>query len=103
MSVKWEEVRNAGRKFYAPSVEICGRTVVVTGKSIRAAQIKDEEVMEGTIVEDPEAFIGRLKKSELKADLFTFAQKTPEITPKYDYNWAWENWAVTPTTSFKGW
>src|SRR5258708_2389678 len=87
MSVKLEEVRSAGKKFYVPSAEICGRTVVVTGKSIRAAQVKDEEVVEGAIVEDPEVFINRLKKSELKADLFTFAQKPPATTPKYDYHW----------------
>ena len=87
----------------SPSAEICGRTVVVTGKSIRAAQVKDEEVVEGAIVEDPEVFINRLKKSELKADLFTFAQKPPATTPKYDYHWEWENWAITPTTSFKDW
>lgn len=103
ITVKLEEVRNAGRKFYAPSAEICGRTVVVTGKLIRAARVKDEEVLEGTTVEDPEIFINELKKSELKADLFTFAQKPPHTAPKYDYHKAWENWAVTPTTSFKDW
>ena len=26
-----------------------------------------------------------------------------QITPKYDYHWEWENWAATPTTSFKDW
>jgi hypothetical protein len=103
MSVKLEEVRSAGKKFYVPSAEICGRTVVVTGKSIRAAQVKDEEVVEGAIIEDPEVFINTLKKSELKADLFTFAQKPPATTPKYDYHWEWENWAITATSSFKDW
>jgi hypothetical protein len=100
---KLEEVRFAGKTFYVPSAEICSRTVVVTGQWIRTAQIKDEEVVEGVTVEDPESFIAKLRESELKADIFTFAQRPPEITPKYDYHWDWDNWAAVRTTCFKDW
>jgi len=103
LNAKLEEVRSAGKAFYVPSVVICGRTVVVTGKRIRMAQVKDEEVMEGVTVAAPETFIAKLKESELKADVFTFAQRPPEITPKYGYHLEWENWAVAPTTSFNEW
>jgi hypothetical protein len=103
LNAKLEEVRSAGKAFYVPSVVICGRTVVVTGKRIRMAQVKDEELVEGVIVEDPELFLAKLKESELKADFFTFAQRPPAITPKYGYHLEWDNWAVTPTTSFKAW
>jgi hypothetical protein len=103
LNSKLEEVRSAGQVFHVPSAVICGRTVVVTGKGVKTAQVKDEEVVEGVIVEDPAAFIAKLKQSGVKADLFTFAQKPPEIRPRYDYHWEWENWAVTPTTSFKNW
>ena len=65
-----------------PSAEICGRTVVVTGKWIRIAEVKDEDVVEGVIVEDPDSFITKLRESELQADVFTFAQRPPEITAK---------------------
>ena len=102
-NAKLEEIRIAGKTFYVPSAEICGRTVVVTGKWIRTAQVKDEEVVEGVTVEDPDSFITKLKESKLKADVFTFAQRPPEITPKYDYHWEWDNWAAIPTTSFKDW
>ena len=84
-------------------LEICGHTVVVTGNWIKTAEIRDEQVVEGTSVEDPELFITRLKESELKADVFTFTQRPPEITPKYDYHFEWDNWAVISTTSFKDW
>jgi hypothetical protein len=103
LNAKLEEVRSAGKAFYVPSVVICGRTVVVTGKRIRMAQVKDEEVVEGVTVAAPETFIAKLKESELKADVFTFAQRPPEITRKYDYHLEWENWAVAPTTSFNEW
>src|SRR5213079_1488093 len=102
-NAKLEEVRFAGKTFYVPSAEICRRTVVVTGKWIRTAQVKDEGVVEGVIVADPESFITKLKESELKADVFTFAQRPPETTPKYDYRFEWDNWAALRTTSFKDW
>ena len=103
LNAKLEEVRSAGKAFYVPSVVICGRTVVVTGKRIRMAQVKDEETVEGVTVAVPETFIAKLKESELKADVFTFTQRPPEITPKYDYHLEWENWAVAPTKSFDEW
>ena len=102
-SAKLEEIRAAGKTFYVPSAEICGRTVVVTGKWIRTAAVKDEEVAEGVTVVDPDSFITKLKKSGLQADVFTFAQRPPETTPRYDYHWEWDNWAAIATASFKDW
>jgi hypothetical protein len=98
-----EEIRVAGKTFRVPSAVICGRTVLVTGKRIRTAQVKDEAVVEGMIIEDPSSFITKLKESDLQADVFTFAQRPPEITPKYDYHWEWDNWAAIPTSCFKDW
>ena len=100
-NVKLEQIRIAGKTFDVPSTEICGRTVVVTGKWIRTAEVKDEAVVQGLSVAEPDSFITKLKESELKADVFTFAQRPPEITPRYDYHWECENWAAIPTTSFK--
>lgn len=102
-NTKLAEIRIAGKTFYVPSAEICGRTVVITEKWIRTAQVRDEDVVEGPIVEDPAAFITKLRESKLKADVFTFAQKPPEITPKYHYHWEFDNWAAIPTTRFKEW
>src|SRR5438105_15865808 len=98
-----KEIRISGRTLYVPSAEICGRTVVVTGRWIRTARVRDEDVMEGVTVEDPDLFLTKLKESNLKADVFTFAQRPPEITPKYDYHFEWDNWAAVPTTCFKDW
>lgn len=97
------EIRSSGKTLYVPSMDVCGRTVVVTGNRIRTAEISDEQVVEGTSVEDPELFIARLKESELKPDIFTFTQRPPETAPKHDYHFDWDNWAVIPTTSYKEW
>jgi hypothetical protein len=97
------EIRIAGRTLYVPSAEICGRTVVVTGKCLRRASVKDEDLVEGEIVEDPVAFLDELRGSPLRADVLTFSQKIPEITPKYAYHFQWDNWAVVRITSFADW
>ena len=102
-NTKLEEIRIAGKTLYVPSTDICGRTVVVTGKWIRTAQIKDEDVVEGVTVEAPDSFIIKLKESNLKADVFTFAQRPTDVTPKFDYYSEWDNWAAMPTTCFKDW
>jgi hypothetical protein len=102
-NAKLEEIRVSGKTFHVPSAEICGRTVVVTGKKIRIAQVKDEGVVEGEPVEAPELFVTQLRKSGLKADFFTFAQRPPDTTPRYNYHWGWDNWAEIPTACFKRW
>jgi hypothetical protein len=102
-NVDLSEIRIAGKTLQVPSVEICGRTVVTRGKRIKTAQIKDEQVVEGVSVEDPESFIARIKQSGLNADIFTFTQRSPEGAPKHDYHFEWDNWAAIATTSFKNW
>jgi hypothetical protein len=102
-TAKLEEIRICGKTFHVPAAVVCGRTVVVTGKWIRIAEVKDEAVVQGLIVEKPDSFITKLKESKLQADVFTFAQRPPEITPKYDYHCEWDNWAAIPTTCFKEW
>jgi hypothetical protein len=103
MNVAQEEIRIAGKTLYVPSAEICGRTVVVTGRTLRTAAVKDEELVEDQIVEDPSAFVLQLKKSGLRADLFTFGQKLPDTAPKYRYKFEWDNWAAMPITTFQNW
>ena len=103
MTLEKTEIRRKGKTFRVPSARISDRTVIATGRWIKIAAINDEDVVEGVIVEDPGSFITRLKESRLNADVFTFAQRPPEIAPKYDYHWEWDDWAVIPTCSFKDW
>jgi hypothetical protein len=97
------EIRIAGKTMFVPSVDVCGRTVVVTGGWLRMAAVKDEELVEKEIVENPSDFIQQLKKTRLRADIFSFAQKLPEIAPKHQYDFEWDNWAVIPITCFTDW
>jgi hypothetical protein len=97
------EIRVAGKTVYVPSAKIFDRTIVVTGKWLRIAAVNDEQLVEGEIIGNPGVFVAKLKKSRLRADVLTFAQKLPDAEPKHRYYFEWDNWAATPTTSFSDW
>jgi hypothetical protein len=67
------------------------------------AAVRDEELVEGDTAGDAEAFILRLRESGLKADLFTFAQRLPDVKPKHGYHFEWENATAIPITSCAHW
>jgi hypothetical protein len=77
--------------------------VIVTGKWIKTAALRDEEVMEGEPVKNPAAFITALTKDGLKADVLTFYQRPPDVTPKFNCHFEWDNYAVVDTTTFEAW
>jgi hypothetical protein len=103
MKTQQAEIRIAGKTLYVPSAEICGRTVVVTGNWLRLAAVKDEDLVEGEVVQDPLLFLDKMRESNVRADVLTFAQKIPETVPKYAYHFQWDNWAVVPITTFDDW
>jgi hypothetical protein len=97
------EVEFKGKRFVLPSVQIEERTVVKTGKLLKVATVRHEELVEGDTVTDPESFVSQLKKSGLGADFFTFAQRLPDVTARYSYLTEWENVAAIPITGYAHW
>jgi len=96
-------IRIRGKNITVPSTEIEGRTVIVTGKVLKVAEVFDEELVEGEAVSNPSTFIATLQASRLKADLFTFAQRPLETVPKFNEVFEWDNWAIASTLSFQNW
>lgn len=86
-----------------PSDQVEGRTIVVLGDLLKVARIKDEELVEGELFEHPEAFLARLRQSGLRADLFTFAERPPQLARRYSFQTEWDNWAVLPISKFADW
>jgi len=103
MAVNFSEIRMKGKNTRVPSAVIDGRTMIVTGKWIKTAAIRDEQAVEGEPMEDPATFIKALAKSELKADVLTFFQRPPDVTPKFKYHVEWDNYAAVPVTTFQDW
>jgi hypothetical protein len=92
-----------GKNATVSSAEVAGQRVILRGNVFKIAQIFDEELVEGEAVPDPCSFVATLRASSLNADLFTFAQRPPATTPKYNEPFEWDNWAVTSTASFQDW
>jgi hypothetical protein len=103
MAVTYVETRVKGKNFQVPAAEIEGRTVIVRGRWFKIASVRDEDVTEGELVRDPEAFVADLRKSGLVADILTFFQRLPDVKPKFSYHMELENYAVVPITTFEAW
>jgi hypothetical protein len=103
MSTGHTEIRVKGKAVPVPSAEIDGRIVITTGKWLKIAAVREEELVDGDTVVNPNSFFSGLKESGLKADLFTFAQRLPAKTLKYSYPAEWGNAAVIPITNFSHW
>jgi hypothetical protein len=97
------EIRVKGKTTFVPSVEIDGRTVIATGKWLKIAEVRHEDLVEGDTVEDLDSFVSGLKKSRLKADVFTFAQRVPDSAPKHSCRTEWENAAAILISTFSQW
>lgn len=81
-------------------LEICGRDIRTGGRLIRIAFLDGEGYQ---FLEDPEAALGALRKSEARIDIFTFIQKLSDASPKYSYPMEWDNMAVLPVSTFDNW
>lgn len=97
------EIHVKGRPVRVPSVQIDETTVIATGKWLKIAAVRDEDLVEGETVTDPYSFIDGLAESGLEADILTFAQRLPDATPRYKYHMEWDNVAVIPVSTFSEW
>jgi hypothetical protein len=103
MAVTFVETRVRGKAARVPAAEIEGRTILVKGRWIKRASIRDEDLVEGELVGNPAAFIAELKRSGLQADVLTFFQRPPDVKPRFPYDVEWENYAVVPVTTYEAW
>jgi hypothetical protein len=97
------DLQARGKNGYVPATVINGHTVVVTGKWLKCASVKDEDLADAQTFDHPEIYINALKMSALKSDFFTFAQKPPDLHPRHPYMVEWDNAAVVPITTYADW
>src|SRR5438477_2885442 len=97
------EIRVQGKDVNVPSIRIRDRTVIAVGEWLKVASIHDEFFVEGEIVTEPNEFIEELKCWNVKPNLFTFAQKLSDLTPRFGFYFEWENFAVIPITTYENW
>jgi hypothetical protein len=99
------EIAVKGKWFRVPALSVGGKYIVVKGNWLRVAYVNNEQWLE-TEVEDPALCAKMLKGQEaggIRADLFTFCQKLPAVTPKHSYHLEWDSMAAVRVTSYRDW
>ncbi len=81
-------------------MEVYGKEIRARGGLIRIAFLDGEGYQ---FLEDPAAAVEALRKSGIRANLFTFIQKLSETSPKYNYTMEWDNMATLRVSSFDHW
>lgn len=92
-----------GKRKNVPAWQIGDVTVVKQGRFLKTAAIFDEYWLERDTLPNPEMVIAELREKEDKPDLFTFAQRVPEVEPKFNYYLEWDNVAVLPVSTYEHW
>ena len=90
----------AARSARALLLKVGGREIQVDGGLLRIARLAADKF---DSVDDPEATLEALRASGIRIDLFTFMQKLPDTSPKYDYPMEWDNVAALRVSTFDQW
>jgi hypothetical protein len=100
------EISVRGKWILVPALEFEGKMIVMRGTWIKLAVVHDEELLDSELG-NPEACAERLRQLRstpgLRTDIFTFTQKLPDTTPRYDYPLELDSVAAVRTSSFKDW
>lgn len=81
-------------------ITVCGKEIRVQGRLVRIGRLEGDLYH---FLEDAEPMLEALRKCGTRIDLFTFMQRLPETSPKYNYPMEWDNLAALPITSFEHW
>ena len=81
-------------------MKVCGEDIRVEGRLIRIARLEADSY---EFLEDPPTAIASLREANARIDLFTFMQRLPETTPRFDYPLEWDNVAAVPVSTFEQW
>jgi hypothetical protein len=82
------------------NIKVGDREIRIDGRVLRIGRLEADGYF---IVDEPKPLMDALRQSGSRIDLFTFMQRLPETTPKYDYPMEWDNLAVLPVTTFDHW
>lgn len=97
----WKETLVKGQPTRIECLDILGQTYSISRGLLTIVALEDEWYED---VRDPAAAIEAMRSCpDIKADVFTFWQRLPEVQPRYPYPVEWQEIAVLPVTSFDQW
>jgi hypothetical protein len=97
------EISVRGQRARVPAIRVNDVEVLVTGRCLRMAMVRDEDYFEGVPVENPEEFFAEFRRQGGQADIFSFAQRIPDIVQRYDYPVYWDNAAAISLAGYEAW
>ncbi|MGO9863401.1 MAG: GNAT family N-acetyltransferase [Terriglobales bacterium] len=102
--MEYVEIAVAGANVKVPSAHINGKLVIVTGRWLRVAAVKDEDWQEGEVALAPDDILANVPQlKNLGADIFTFSQKPSDPTPRFPFFHELDNVAAIRITSYSDW
>jgi hypothetical protein len=81
-------------------ITVHDKQIRIEGRLLRTAKLEAEGYQ---FLEDPGPVIEELRNQRERVDLFTFTQRLPETSPKYNYPMEWHNFAALRVISFEDW
>lgn len=92
-----------GKDIVVPALKVNDAIIAVTGKILRIAWIYDEVWLDSRNLPNPVEIVDTLRCSKNPSDIFTFAQRLPDVAPRYPYRFEWENVAAARIESYSSW
>jgi hypothetical protein len=103
MNIVYSELSIRGKTVSVPSAQVEGRAVVVSGRKLKMAAVRDEEWIEAPPIGDIPAFIEALRASGLRADIFSCDVASPDQVAEAGARIEPDNVAIIDTRDFKRW
>jgi hypothetical protein len=100
IAITKEFIYDRGRPVPVTGVHIGGKCLVVQGRFVTVARLKDEWYED---VGDPEVIIDALKACSPRPDIFTFWQRLPDTEPIHSYYHESEALSALPLKDFEHW
>jgi hypothetical protein len=79
---------------------VCGRDIQVQGRLVRIARLDGDKYK---FLDNPEPLVDALRRSHERVDIFTFMQKLPDVSQKFNYPMELDNLAVLRVSTFEDW
>jgi hypothetical protein len=97
------EIRYRGKDLLVPGLNVGEHTFVVTGRWIKVAMVRDEQVACGDPCPQVDAIVSAMQRAGIQADMLTLLQRPPNVAPKFAHHVEWENYAAMPIVDFASW
>lgn len=102
-SAATDELALKGRHVRVQAINVENFTIVISGRLIRIASVKDEP-WQKDCVNDPAAIISALRAAaKPSADIFVFSQRLPDTERRFGFHCEYDNVAAIPISTYANW